>query len=160
MSIIQTQALSLCRKAFQRLGHRITKGREAVVHVLAEAGMGEHLSAEDIYIRLRQGSPAVGLTSIYRTLDLLGNLGFVHKFDFGDGRARYELIEGSRGVAHHHHHLVCTGCGLIKDYDDFIDDELELVRRMERSLSKKFKFEITGHVIQFHGICSDCNGKV
>ncbi|MEI7449727.1 MAG: Fur family transcriptional regulator [Desulfomonile sp.] len=158
MHVQQSQALVLCHKLLKRRGYRITTGREAVVSVLAAAGMGEHLSAEEIYIKVHSSIPAVGLTSVYRTLDLLTNLGVVSKFDFGDGRARYELAEGTRGVTHHHH-LVCTGCGTIIDYDDFIDDELSLIRRTEKGLAKKFGFKINGHVIQFLGLCADCNGK-
>lgn len=136
----------------------MTEGRETVLDVLAGAKRGEHLSAEDIYMKAHQICPAVGLTSVYRTLDLLVQLSMVDKFDFGDGRARYELAEGSSGVKHHHH-LVCTGCGAILEYDDFLEEELKLVKRTEEGLSKRYGFKITGHVVQFYGICKRCIGK-
>ncbi len=136
----------------------MTTGRQAVVSVLARAESGDHLSAEDIYIKVHRSNPAVGLTSVYRTLDLLVQLALVNKFDFGDGRARYELVEGPRGLAHHHH-LVCTGCGAIIDYDDFVEDELKLLQRTEKGLSKKFGFRITSHVMQFYGLCNSCKSK-
>jgi Fur family ferric uptake transcriptional regulator len=139
-------------------GYRMTEGRETVLGVMAGAKRGEHLSAEDIYMKAHQICPAVGLTSVYRTLDLLVQLSMVDKFDFGDGRARYELAEGSSGVKHHHH-LVCTGCGAILEYDDFLEEELKLVKRTEEGLSKKYGFKITGHVVQFYGICKRCIGK-
>jgi len=139
-------------------GYRMTEGRETVLDVLAGAKRGEHLSAEDIYMKAHQICPAVGLTSVYRTLDLLVQLSMVDKFDFGDGRARYELAEGSSGVKHHHH-LVCTVCGAILEYDDFLEEELKLVKRTEEGLSKKYGFKITGHVVQFYGICKRCIGK-
>jgi Fur family transcriptional regulator, ferric uptake regulator len=139
-------------------GYRMTEGRETVLDVLAGAKRGEHLSAEDIYMKAHQICPAVGLTSVYRTLDLLVQLSMVDKFDFGDGRARYELAEGSSGVKHHHH-LVCTGCGAILEYDDFLEEELKLVKRTEEGLSKRYGFKITGHVVQFYGICKRCIGK-
>jgi len=104
--------------------------------------------------------PAIGLTSVYRTLDVLTSKGLVYKFDFGDGRARYELSEGSRGPRHHHH-MVCTVCGCVIDYTDFIDEELALLEKAEKGLSRKYDFEITNHLIQFYGLCSRCryNGK-
>jgi Fur family ferric uptake transcriptional regulator len=126
--------------------------------VLTGTKHGEHLSVEDIYIKAHQNCPAVGLTSVYRTLDLLVQLSIVDKFDFGDGRARYELAEGPSGVKHHHH-LVCTGCGAILEYDDFLEEELKLVKRTEEGLSKRYGFKITGHVVQFYGICKRCIGK-
>ncbi|MDP8212443.1 MAG: transcriptional repressor, partial [Candidatus Zapsychrus exili] len=80
------------------------------------------------------------------------------KFDFGDGRARYELSEGPKG-ARHHHHLVCTSCGRVVDYTDFIDEEVELLNQTEKGLSKKYDFKITNHLIQFYGLCSECKKK-
>ena len=137
-------------------GYRITIGREAILDTLSKTD--EHLSAEDIYIRIHKAYPAVGLTTIYRTLDIFVSMGVVFKFDFGDGRARYELVESSRG-SNHHHHLVCTQCKRIINYKDFIDDEIELLNRTEKGLSKKYNFEITNHEIQFLGICDKCKRR-
>lgn len=141
---------------FRGCGYRITAGREAVLGVLA--GTDKHLSAEDIYMRIRSRYPGVGLTTVYRTLDILSDLGLVCKSDFGDGRARYELAGGPKGT-HHHHHLVCTGCKRAIDYTDFIDEEVALLKETERELSKKYRFKITGHLIQFYGLCERCLAK-
>jgi len=113
------------------------------------------LSAEDIYGKIHDRHPNVGPTTIYRTLDMLVQAGLVFKFDFGDGKARYELREGPKG-AHHHHHLVCTSCKRIIDYTDFIDEELELLKRTEVGLSKRYGFRIEDHLIQFYGLCAEC----
>jgi len=141
----------------QGSGYRITASREAILEVLSSTS--EHLSAEDIYLAVHKIHPNIGLTTIYRTLELLVHLGLIFKFDFGDGRARYELAEGPKG-ARHHHHLVCTGCGRVIDYTDFIDDEIELLSRTEKGLSEKFNFQITNHLIQFYGLCDSCRKKV
>jgi Fur family ferric uptake transcriptional regulator len=100
----------LLRGKLKGYGYRITQGLTALMNVLADAK--EHLSAEDIYIKVYAAYPATGLTSVYRILEVLVSTGLVYKFDFGDGRARYEIAEGRRGEAHHHH-LVCTGYGRI-----------------------------------------------
>ena len=134
-------------------GYRLTVPREAVLDVLTKTS--KHLSAEDIYMEVHKVYPGVGLTSIYRTLELLAGMGLVFKFDFGDGRARYELSQGP-GSMKHHHHLVCTGCGRVIDYADFIDEEKEFLSRAEKGLSKKHNFNIRGHIIQFHGLCDRC----
>jgi Fur family ferric uptake transcriptional regulator len=139
---------------FRGCGYRITAGREAILDVLMVAD--KHLSAEDIYKKVVSFCPAVGLTTIYRTLEILVNMGLVFKFDFGDGRSRYELIEGSK-KSHHHHHLVCTKCNRIIDYTDFINDEIELLKKTEKGLSQKYNFDITSHIIQFYGVCGECN---
>ena len=129
-----------CHGRVRGCGFRMTMGREAVLAVLS--GTEDHLSAEDIYMRVHETYPAIGLTSVYRTLDMLVNIGLVYKFDFGDGRARFEIAEDPKGKDHHHH-LVCTGCGRIVNYRDFIDDEVALLKKTEEGLSKKYNFAIT-----------------
>ena len=141
------------RGKFRGCGHRFTLPRQAIIDVLHNTS--EHLSAEEIYIAVHKEYPNIGLTTVYRTLELLTQMRMISKFDFGDGRARYELTEGSKGPKHHHH-LVCTKCNRIIDYTDFIDDEVELLNKTEKALSKKFNFEISNHLIQFYGLCEKC----
>jgi Fur family ferric uptake transcriptional regulator len=124
---------------FRGCGYRITIPRQIILQVLDESK--EHLSAEEIYLKVHNIYPAIGLTTVYRTLDLLINMGLIFKFDFGDGRARYELARG------------------IIDYTDFVDEELELIEKTEKELSKKYNFEIKNHTIQFYGLCDKCSDK-
>jgi Fur family ferric uptake transcriptional regulator len=141
---------------FRGCGYRLTVPRQAILDVLSKTI--KHLSAEDIYLEVHKVYPAIGLTTVYRTLELLVRTGLVFKFDFGDGRARYELSEGPKSIGHHHH-LVCTGCGRIVDYTDFINEEIELLKQTEKGLSRKYKFKITNHLIQFYGLCDKCKNK-
>jgi Fur family ferric uptake transcriptional regulator len=141
------------QRRFRQVGHRMTAGRKAILGVLAESP--KHLSAEDIYIKIHFTNPAVGLSTVYRTLELLVQKSMVSKFDFGDGRARFELLEGPRGP-NHHHHLVCTGCSSIVDYSDFFKEELSFHQRIERKLGKKYNFKITNHLVQYYGVCEAC----
>ncbi len=138
---------------FKGCGHRITVGREAILEVLTNTK--GHLSAEEIYLKVHEKYPSIGLATVYRTLDLLANMCMLLKFDFGDGRARYEIIDDTDKKSHHHH-LVCTKCKRIIDYTDFIDEEVELLKKIEKALSEKYKFDIKNHVLQFCGVCSDC----
>jgi Fur family transcriptional regulator, ferric uptake regulator len=138
---------------FKGCGYRMTMPRQIILDVLS--GTADHLSAEDIYHKVHSAYPSIGLTTVYRTLELLIHAGLIHKFDFGDGRARYELV-GSAETTGHHHHLVCTGCGRIIDYADFINEEIDLLKKTEKSLSKKYNFKITNHLIQFYGLCDTC----
>jgi Fur family transcriptional regulator, ferric uptake regulator len=142
---------------FRGCGYRITSGREAILDVLSRSD--KHLSAEDIYMQVHPKYPNIGLTTVYRTLDVLADLGLVFRFDFGDRRARYELSQGPKGTRHHHH-LICTKCNRVIDYTDFIDEEVELLNQTERGLSSKYDFKITNHLIQFYGLCNKCRNSV
>lgn len=141
---------------FRKCGYRLTTPREAILGVLSKTS--KHLSAEDIYLKVHKIYPAIGLTTIYRTLGLLIQMGLVFKYDFGDGIARYELSIGPKSVGHHHH-LVCTSCGRVTDYTDFIKEEEELLSKTEKQLSKRYNFEIKNHLIQFYGLCDECKNE-
>lgn len=135
---------------------RVTVPRQAILDVLSKAE--KHLSAEDVFLEVHKRYPDIGLTTVYRTLNLLIRIGLVLKFDFGDGRARYELSSGPRKEKHHHH-LVCTKCNRIIDYKDFIDEEEKLFKKTEKLLARKYKFEITEHLVRFYGLCDKCRSE-
>lgn len=135
-------------------GRRITPARHAVLDALSERG--EHLTAEEVFRAASRRCPNIGLATVYRTLELMTNLGMVSKFDTGDDKARYEFADGPSAKGHHHH-LVCTSCRKIVDYKDFIKEETELLKKTEEGLAKKYGFRINSHTLQFYGLCKDCS---
>jgi Fur family transcriptional regulator, ferric uptake regulator len=141
------------RDKFKSCGYRPTVGRNAIFDLFSRTK--GHLSANDIYVKLHRQYPVIGLTTIYRTLDVASNLGMLYKLDFGDGQVRYELAEAP-GKTRHHHHLICTSCNAIVDYTDYLDEEIKLLRKTEKGLAKKYGFKITDHVVQFYGLCDTC----
>ena len=135
-------------------GHvsRWTVPRNAILNLLSRTS--KHMSAKDIYNTLYKDYPGIGLTTVYRTLDLLVKAGLINKFNIGEGQSRYEFKTMDK--KEHHHHLICKECGKIINYSDFVDEELELVKKTEKSLSDKYDFEILDHNIEFYGICDKC----
>lgn len=135
----------------KRNGYRVTLPRRVITDLLVT--LPGHPDAKEIYLKVNKQYPDIGLTTVYRTLDLLVKLGIVNKFDFGDGLARYELVASWK---EHHHHLVCVKCGEIVNYSDFMEEERNFLKKLEQILSKKFNFDITDHEIQFFGTCEKC----
>jgi Fur family ferric uptake transcriptional regulator len=131
---------------------RWTGPREAIMQLLSQTT--QHLSAKEIYASIHKLYPGIGLTTVYRTLDLLTRMGLIHKFSFGDGYNRYEFISDKKKK--HHHHLICMNCGKIFDYSEFVEEELALVEKTEERLAKKYNFKIEEHNIEFLGLCKDC----
>ena len=134
-------------------GFRLTVAREAILEILS--GTEDHLSAEDIYMAIHLQNPAIGLTTIYRTLEILDQTGIIDKFEFGHGRAKYELSE-EYSHKKHHHHLICVKCRKIVDYSEFLDTEREYIKKTETGLAKKYGFQISKHLIHFYGTCPAC----
>ena len=136
-------------------GYKCTATREVVLEVLHSTD--DHLSPEDIYHKAHQNHPNIGLTTVYRTLELLEQTGIVSKFEFGHGRAKYELAE-IYSSKKHHHHLICNKCRKIIDYAEFAESELEYIKKAEEGLEKKYGFKIDSHNIEFYGLCPECKG--
>ena len=135
------------KKQLSGASYKLTPQREATVRVLLE-NEEDHLSAEDVFLLVREKSPDIGLATVYRTLELLNELNVVDKIQFGDGVSRYDLRQ--EGAAHFHHHLVCIECGAV---DEIQEDLLEDV---EAIVEKNWNFIIKDHRLTFHGICHRC----
>ena len=131
---------------------RWTVPREAILEFLSRSS--KHMSVKEIYASLYKSYPGMGLTTVYRTLELLARMGLINKLTLGDGQSRYEFKSGEK--EEHHHHLICTECGEIINYTEFLDEELELVRKTEERLAKKYNFKILDHNIEFLGTCKKC----
>ena len=131
---------------------RLTAPREAILKYLSRSS--KHMSAKEIYNYLHRSYPGIGLSTVYRTLDLLAKMGIVAKLSIGDGQRRYEFKTEEKDE--HHHHLICTICGKIINYSEFLDEELDLIRKTEEKLAKKYNFIIQDHNIEFLGICEKC----
>lgn len=114
-------------------GYKATPQRLAVIGALAEE---QHQSLEEIRARC----PEVGLVTVYRTLDLLSEIGALRRLELGDG-PRFELAED------HHHHLVCESCGDVSEFEECPLD-LRLLRNVD--------FEISSHSLEIYGRCTVC----
>jgi Fur family transcriptional regulator, ferric uptake regulator len=134
------------RRALERSGHRSSAPRAAVVDTLAELGCS--VTAREIANRVEQRGRAVGLASVYRTLELLEQMGLVQRVDLGEGVARFEPAHGS---GEHHHHLVCDSCGNVTAFED-----ADLERAIER-LSGRVDFAIDAHDVTLRGECPACH---
>jgi Fur family ferric uptake transcriptional regulator len=128
-------------------GYKLTPQREATVRVLLE-NEADHLSAEDVFMLVKEKAPEIGLATVYRTLELLSELHVVEKMNFGDGVARYDLRNDS--TRHHHHHLICVQCGSVQEImEDWLID-------LEQRLITDFYFKVLDHRLDFQGICRNC----
>jgi Fur family ferric uptake transcriptional regulator len=131
----------------QSQGYKLTPQREATVRVLLEH-QEDHLSAEDVFMLVRDKAPEIGLATVYRTLELLSEIHVLEKMNFGDGVSRYDLRHDTN--RHHHHHLICTKCGAV---DEIMEDWLGV---LEERLAHRFQFQVIDHRLDFMGICYRC----
>jgi len=139
------------KQQLQAQAFKLTPQREATVRVLLE-NEEDHLSAEEVFMLVKDKFPEIGLATVYRTLELLSELHVLEKMNFGDGVARYDLRNDS--THHHHHHMICVQCGSV---DEIMEDWLIA---LEERLEREFKFTVIDHRLDFQGICHRCKDKV
>lgn len=139
------------KQKLQERQHKMTPQRRVVLQIFLDHP-GDHLSAEDVYGILREMKSEIGLATVYRSLELLSNIGILQKMEFGDGCSRYE-VNTTDPKAHHHHHLICTNCGKVIEFED------DLLENLEHDISEKSGFRIRDHQVKFYGICKECQEK-
>ena len=128
---------------------RITSQREAVLSVFLE-NEGEHLTADEAYEKLSHKNSHISKATIYRTVDLLREMGFLSKVNFGDGMERYEVKDLN---THQHHHLICTKCGQVYEIKE------DLLEDVEKLIEERTGFKIQDHQLNFYGICPKCQAS-
>jgi Fur family ferric uptake transcriptional regulator len=124
-------------------GYKLTAQRWAVIDVVANSR--EHLAPAAVHERARRTHPAIGLVTVYRTLEMLYELGLICRVHRGGKSHSYTLAPSG-----HHHHLVCSECGTVAD---FTGCGLEA---LQQRLSQESGFKIEGHLLQFLGHCQNC----
>jgi len=129
-------------------GHRSGGARSAVVeHLGREGGC---LTAEEVATGLRQEGRQAGSASVYRALNLLSDLGLLHRAALGDAPIRYDLVDPG---TEHHHHLVCERCGRTVM---FADANLEAAID---AVSERVGYVVDSHDVTLRGPCGDCAAR-
>ncbi|GBE22293.1 ferric uptake regulation protein [bacterium BMS3Bbin01] len=148
VSMTQTDLLDRATRHLVARNIRLTKARQLVLEALTQTPGPRSVAELDATMERK-----VPVSSLYRTLLSLETAGLVAKYRDTEGIARYEIAEAVTGE--HHHHFVCTECGLTDDVA--IPSELEgAISRLIDSLAGAGSYCITGHRLELEGICSAC----
>ena len=103
------------------------------------------LGPQELFRSLLRGKRKIGLTSIYRSLDLFESLGIIFKITNGSN-VKYKLCE----LQDHHHHIVCKTCGHVGEFE-FCD-----ISSWSEKVRESTGYEVTDHQLNFYGLCKDC----
>ncbi|MCU0475626.1 MAG: transcriptional repressor [Anaerolineae bacterium] len=134
-------------KRLQRLrdaGYKITHARQTVLAALEQTG--GHMTSAQVLEAVAQLDPSIGRASVFRTLDTLSRLSIIRPtFVDGSGAPVFVLLPDG-----HHHHIVCTGCGQVTEFEDCGLDALAARLQGETGVT------ISGHLLEFYGLCAAC----
>lgn len=126
-------------------GYKVTPGRVLLLKTL----FGEEQPVTVSYLEKKLKN-AVDKVTLYRALESMVASGIVREVDFRHGHAHYEL----EALRKHHHHIVCTNCGLVED----VACQTEPFVKQVAKKSKKFT-TIADHSMEFFGVCKTCAAK-
>ncbi|GAB6186847.1 Fur family transcriptional regulator [Thermopirellula anaerolimosa] len=127
-----------CRSA----GRPLTVQRRGVFEALLM--LDNHPTADEVLAAVRNGIPNISRTTVYRILDDLVQMGVVRRIHHPGSAARYD------GKIVRHHHLVCTACGKVWDWEDPRLDRIPAPRD-----AAEF-FEVHDFSVYFSGVCNEC----
>ena len=122
---------------------RSTRQRTAVARLLDDTD--DFRSAQEIHEQLRRSGEGIGLTTVYRTLQTLADAGEIDVLRTATGEAIYR-----RCSAHHHHHLVCRGCG------HTVEVEGPTVELWAEKVAAEHNFTNIDHTVEISGTCANC----
>ena len=125
-----------------------TRQGELIGEVLDE--VSGFRSAQEIHAELRRRGHPVGLTTVYRHLNLLAERAGVDVLRTPEGEAIYRRC----AAAAHHHHLICRSCGRTVEFEG---PELE---RLAESVARSAKFHDVSHTVEIIGTCNDCAARL
>ena len=139
---VTSQASTTLKKA----GQRLTRHRVAVMSALRTSD--RPLTAEEV-----AKISGVPMSTAYRNLAELCDAGVAVRVGGADRTDRFEIAESL--TSHHHHHLVCTECGVVNDFDP--SPQLErLITKELQSLLASEGFAESHHLFDVHGVCGNC----
>ena len=119
-----------------------TRSQERILTLLKT--LNRAISAQDIYVELRNRGQTMGLATVYRSLEGLKLEGVVQVRTLSNGEALYSLIQEDR------HHLTCLQCGASIPINECP------VHELEHQLHQSYQFKIFYHTLDFFGLCSQC----
>jgi Fur family ferric uptake transcriptional regulator len=124
-------------------GYRCTSARLAIITALVNSA--GHVTADELADKVRQQAPHVGRMTVFRTMDLLCELGLARPIYQGTGAAHYILMPNGS-----HHHLICNRC------HDVIEFEECSTAMLIEQMAKQYNFYISSHLLELHGLCENC----
>ncbi len=132
--------------SLRKRGHRITAQRETILQIFRELPHGDHLSAEELHIKLNERGSNVSLATAYRTLKLLSSLGLLRELAFAEGHKHYELKQDTLP----HQHIICIGCNTTLEFEDHFLEEAG------QKIGAKHNFEVIDAQFKIFGLCPNC----
>ncbi len=125
-------------KELRRQGVRITRPRRIILGILSETE--DHPDALEIFRRAVSVDAGISLSTVYRTMKLLGDMGAIHRHAFEGGPSRFEHATGD-----HHDHLIDIETG------DVIEFQSDKIEQLQNEIARSLGYDIVHHRLELYG---------
>ena len=122
---------------------RITRQKTTILEILRS--VDSHPTAEWLYQEARKIIPGISLGTVYRNLNQLRDNGEIIELNYGSSQSRFD------GRRDNHYHFCCISCGKVSDI------HIPVIKSIETKAKAAGDFMITGHRLEYHGVCRDCH---
>jgi len=126
----------------------MTRQRQVILEIVKS---GHHLTADEVYEKVRKRLPNVSMGTVYRNLDTLASLGQISKLQPDRPQMSFD------GNTSPHYHITCMRCNRIEDAPFPLENDG--FGNLENALGKLTKYGIFGHRLEFLGLCPDCMSR-
>lgn len=137
-------ALEFHKSRLRDAGYKLTRARLTVLDAIQN--LGGHCTSAEVLDAVATLDESIGRASVFRTLDLLTKLGIVRP-TYVDTSMTPQYVMMPDG---HHHHIICTNCKQIFEFEDCG------LSGLAQQLEDTFNLAITGHLLEFYAMCKDC----
>lgn len=144
----QLLSMEKLQTALKLTNLKVTTDRLELLKILQEKA--KPTSIAELHTIASRRNPNLNLTTVYRNMETMEEVGLVQKFNFGENQFLYEL----RNEQDHHHHLVCSNCRKIIDLEKTFRESF--FDQVERSHG----FKVISHNFEIFGLCSECQTKI
>ena len=129
--------------ALERAGYRLTEPRRSLAALIAD--QDGHFTAADLVRAAQARRLGIGRATVFRTLEVLEDLGAVERLDLPSGEHAYVGCEPA-----HHHHVVCSRCGRTDEIDD------AGLRAIVGDVARRTGYRVDDHRLELFGLCPPC----
>lgn len=131
------------RSTLHKAGKRVTGQRQLLLEVLQEHG--GHLDAQELYRLAHARDARINLSTVYRTVGLLRDLGLVDELHLGEDHHHYELKTPTT-----HYHLICSDCGTVVEFASL------LIEQLKTEVGRRYEFDVFDASVDLTGVCAAC----
>jgi Fur family transcriptional regulator, ferric uptake regulator len=133
-------------RAFDDAGYRVTEPRRRLADLIGR--QSGHFTADDLIAESRRRHLGVGRATVFRSLDVLAELGVVERLDLPSGDHALVACEAA-----HHHHVVCSRCGRSTDIAD------SGLAAIIADVGRRSGYQIDSHRLELFGLCPSCQPR-